>query len=102
MIPNYIKEIEKTRTGQDYSLILVGTQGTFLKSSLISVDEPKPRETTKEQALEIAYEHGCNYFETSAKTGTNVATLFEEMVRELRTKRKEIELLSSYVNVFYK
>eukprot|EP01119_Soliformovum_irregulare_P010580 TRINITY_DN2613_c0_g1_i1.p1 TRINITY_DN2613_c0_g1~~TRINITY_DN2613_c0_g1_i1.p1 ORF type:complete len:725 (+),score=162.52 TRINITY_DN2613_c0_g1_i1:188-2362(+) len=84
-LPSFIKFIEKLRPQKDYALLLVGSQ----------VDDEEGRVITKEQALEFAYNNGCNYFEVSAKTGLNVKEVFEDMVREIRTLKRESEMLAS-------
>ncbi len=43
------------------------------------------REVSYEEAKKLADKHGFNYFETSAKTGENVETVFESMGTKVLT-----------------
>jgi hypothetical protein len=56
-------------------LILVGTK---------SDKYPYQREVSAEEGLRQAQEWGCQFYETSAKTGDNVQLAFEDMVRIFR------------------
>lgn len=71
--------IHRTKTLIDHHLddcactILVGNK----------VDAGDKREVTRKQAEELAANLGVRYFETSAKTGQNIETVFEELAKEI-------------------
>jgi GTPase KRas protein len=47
-------------------------------------DQPLDREVSREEGAALACQFGCNFFETSAKTGLNVEKVFTALVRALR------------------
>lgn len=47
-------------------------------------DRPLDREVSRKEGAALARQFGCNFFETSAKTGLNVERVFTALVRELR------------------
>jgi len=52
-------------------------------------DLENEREVSKEQGEELAREFGCQFMETSAKTGKNVTEAFHAMVRAIRSSKKQ-------------
>jgi len=52
-------------------------------------DKTFEREVSKEEGAAMARQFGCEYIETSAKTGQNVERLFMNLVRALRQTRVE-------------
>ena len=52
------------------------------------LDLPK-REIEKETAEKYSESHGMNYFETSAKDGTNVDLIFKEIAGLILSKKSE-------------
>jgi len=50
-------------------------------------DKTYEREVSKEEGAALARQFGCPFFETSAKTATNVNELFLDLVRSLRKTR---------------
>lgn len=49
-------------------------------------DNSYEREVTKEEGAALAHQFGCQFVETSAKTGQNVELMFSHLVRALRQK----------------
>jgi len=47
------------------------------------MDLESKREVPTEEARSYAQENGCIFFETSAKTGTNVNTIFTQIAKKL-------------------
>ncbi|KAF8147356.1 ras protein [Mycena galopus ATCC 62051] len=47
-------------------------------------DRPLDREVSREEGAALARQFGCDFFETSAKTGLNVERVFTTLVRSLR------------------
>ncbi|KAF8215489.1 ras protein [Mycena galopus ATCC 62051] len=58
-------------------LVLVGNKA----------DKAYEREVSKEEGLTLARKFGCEFIETSAKTGQNVEQVFTSLVRALRQTR---------------
>ena len=48
-------------------------------------DQAKYREVTKEDALLFASQHGMDYYETSAKNGSNVEEVFHKLAKRIYT-----------------
>lgn len=55
-------------------------------------DQTSAREVSKEEGASLARLFGCEFLETSAKTGYNVDFLFMNLVRSLRASRVIAEL----------
>lgn len=66
-IENWLKQIE-THASTGVAKILVANK----------TDLPN-RTVTSERGMALAKEHGLNFFETSAKTGTNINELFYDI-----------------------
>ena len=47
-------------------------------------DKVQQREVSREEGAALAQQFGCNFLETSAKTGQNVEDMFTDLVRALR------------------
>ena len=47
-------------------------------------DKVQQREVSREEGAALAQHFGCNFLETSAKTGQNVEDMFTDLVRALR------------------
>lgn len=71
------KKIERAKDVDSFPMVLVGTK----------CDKPN-REVSKQQGMQRAAEIGCEYIETSAKSGMNVKEAFDLLVREIRKERK--------------
>ncbi|WVQ62752.1 uncharacterized protein L199_000900 [Kwoniella botswanensis] len=69
-----IRRIKLPEGNQIVPLVIVGN-----KSDLI--DE---REVDATEAEKLAMEWKCSYYETSARTSTNISPVFEDIVRQLR------------------
>lgn len=50
-------------------------------------DLEEKRSVSKQDGERLALEWGCQFFETSAKTGHNVQKVFQEMVQEMKKRR---------------
>jgi len=64
---------EVTRYTQEIPRIIVGNK----------CDKEAERKVSKEEAEKYCKEHNIPYIETSAKTGTNVSEMFEQIAREV-------------------
>ena len=47
-------------------------------------DKVQQREVSREEGAALAQHFGCNFLETSGKTGQNVEDMFTDLVRALR------------------
>ncbi|KAG8737529.1 Ras GTPase ras2 [Ceratobasidium sp. 414] len=55
-------------------------------------DQTYERQVMKHEGESLAQEWGCDFFETSARTGHNIDKLFQNVVRSLRAVRDGAEL----------
>jgi Ras-related protein Rab-5C len=69
---NWITELQ-TSGSED---IVIGLAGN-------KMDLESQREVKTETAADFAHDRGCIFFETSAKTGENVAQIFSEIAKKL-------------------
>ncbi|KAI0076770.1 hypothetical protein K474DRAFT_1597293 [Panus rudis PR-1116 ss-1] len=60
--------------GQNAAYLLVGNKS----------DQVSDREVTREEGAQLATLFGCNFLETSAKTGQNIERVFTTLIRQLR------------------
>lgn len=78
-ITYWIKSLdENCKTG--ISKILVGNKS----------DLEDTRQITKEEGKKLAEKHGMLFFETSAKTGVNVESVFLDVARDIMIKNPSI------------
>jgi small GTP-binding protein len=88
MIPRYREEMIKIRGTKEFPVLLVATQ----------TETPEETwEITTKEGRSVAYTYRCPFLEASAKAGKGVNAIFEEIIREIKDKRKAqaIEDLSS-------
>lgn len=69
-----IYRIKMPPPGDNVPMVLVGNKADL-------ADE---RQVTPEQGDALGIAWGCRYYETSARTNTGIAVVFEEMVRRMR------------------
>ena len=67
--------------GRQVPIMLVGN-----KKDLVDAD-PSLREVTEEEVLKYVDDWEAVHIETSALTGDNVAAVFEQLIRAVRTKK---------------
>lgn len=82
LIPQYHKHVNQVRSQPPYipvPICLVGTKA----------DEESKREVSYAEGVAAAEGLGCTFAEVSAKEGTNVETVFCDVVRSIRRKRAE-------------
>src|SRR5882762_8808448 len=99
--------------GQGFIMVYsVASRSTFdrleaFQQSMLRVKRQKPifmlvgnkcdkileREVSKEEGAALARLFGCCFIETSAKTAQNVELLFFNLVRTLRIKKREFEVV---------
>ena len=70
-VKNWVNQI-KEEVSDKVTIILVGNK----------IDDEKNRKVTTEEGEEMAKECGLNFFETSAKSGVNIDTTFNELVKK--------------------
>lgn len=71
----WLKNIQ-THASEDIVIVLVGNKADFEDQRVISYD----------QGSSLAEKIGCAFFETSAKTGVNVAEAFETLTKQCKDK----------------
>ncbi|XP_037494886.1 ras-related protein RABC2a isoform X2 [Jatropha curcas] len=69
----WAKEVELYCTNKDCVKMLVGNK----------VDIESERDVSREEGIALAKEHGCTFFECSAKTRENVEKCFEELALKI-------------------
>ncbi|KAJ7860200.1 P-loop containing nucleoside triphosphate hydrolase protein [Mycena olivaceomarginata] len=74
------------REGQGFILIYsITSRSTFDRLEVFQqCDRPLDCEVSREEGAALARQFGCDFFETSAKTGLNVERVFTALVRALR------------------
>lgn len=83
---NIVRDYQRIRSSHyNFPILLCGNK----------CDLEDKREVTREEGEEKANQFGCKFFETSALNNTNVISLFETAVREIkraesRSRREEI------------
>ena len=70
-VKNWVAQI-KEEVSDKVTIILVGNK----------IDDKQNRKVTTEEGEEMAKECGLNFFETSAKSGINIDTTFNELVKK--------------------
>jgi len=63
------------------------TQPSCVKYLVGNKSDLPERTVTHEDAQQLAIEYGIVYYETSAKNGTNIDTLFEDLAKEMKRKK---------------
>ena len=71
-VQNWIDQI-KAETDEETIIVLVGNK----------IDDEDNREITKEEGEELALSFGVDFFECSAKTGANINSVFNELVKKI-------------------
>ena len=70
-VANWVTQI-KEEVSDKVNIILVGNK----------IDDEKNRKVSTKEGEEIAKEYGLSFFETSAKSGINIDTTFNELVKK--------------------
>lgn len=68
-----------------------GDPGTLIAIAGNKCDRDSERQVSADEAREFAEQDGLVFMETSAKTGTNVKEIFEEMARRMPRDAKDTE-----------
>eukprot|EP01105_Mastigella_eilhardi_P013137 TRINITY_DN298_c0_g1_i4.p1 TRINITY_DN298_c0_g1~~TRINITY_DN298_c0_g1_i4.p1 ORF type:complete len:533 (-),score=75.78 TRINITY_DN298_c0_g1_i4:44-1642(-) len=68
-----------------------GRPGAVLVGNM--VDQPEAREVAIEEGMHLAMQHSMPFYETSAKTGMQVANVFHEVVYEIERARNKLVVL---------
>lgn len=79
-IPIWLKEIRK-EVHSETVLVLIGNK----------IDKENVRQVSTKQGEDMAAEYDLLFFETSAKTGSNVDSMFEEAVNQIVKKIKDMD-----------
>ena len=82
-ILNWKKEAEK----------VIGSTPSILVGNKLDLIRPEEKRAKEEDIAQLMHELNTDtYFETSAKKGTNVETIFEEVTKKIINKSQEITL----------
>eukprot|EP01089_Gocevia_fonbrunei_P020794 TRINITY_DN7825_c0_g1_i1.p1 TRINITY_DN7825_c0_g1~~TRINITY_DN7825_c0_g1_i1.p1 ORF type:complete len:249 (-),score=47.44 TRINITY_DN7825_c0_g1_i1:142-861(-) len=73
MLPHYRDEIAKIKGTKEFPAVLVATQ----------IDDEDNTQITSKEGRSIAYTYRCPFIEVSSKTGQNIESIFQEIVREM-------------------
>ena len=79
-IKNWVSQI-KEEVSEKVTIILVGNK----------IDDEKNRKVTTEEGENMAKECGLDFFETSAKSGVNIDSTFNELVKKTVEKYNKID-----------
>ena len=79
-IKNWVSQI-KEEVSEKLTIILVGNK----------IDDEKNRKVTTEEGENMAKECGLDFFETSAKSGVNIDSTFNELVKKTVEKYNKID-----------
>jgi len=79
-IKNWVTQI-KEEVSEKVTIILVGNK----------IDDEKNRKVTTEEGQNIAKECGLDFFETSAKSGVNIDSTFNELVKKTVEKYSKLD-----------
>jgi len=79
MIPRFRNELCNLKGTKDYPMVLVANQVEGEEASW---------EITPKEGRSVAYTYRCPFVEASAKTGLGVDSIFANIVKEIRDKRK--------------
>ena len=79
-IKNWVSQI-KEEVSEKVTIILVGNK----------IDDEKNRKVTTEEGENMAKECGLDFFETSAKSGVNIDSTFNELVKKTVEKYSKID-----------
>jgi len=82
LIPQYHAKVKQVRSQPPRTPIPICLVGT-------KADEEGKREVSFAEGIAVAEGLGCAFAEVSAKEGTNVETVFCDIVRSIRRKRIE-------------
>jgi hypothetical protein len=75
-IPSWIQDVQKSPTGSNVKMILVGNKADIASSA---------RAITRAEGEAIAAQYGIDFYETSAKDNTNVDTAFMNLITQVYT-----------------
>ena len=84
------KRIERVRNSKDVPMVIIGNK----------CDLENQRKVSKEELEALAQQFNCNFFETSAKEGTNCVETFMEVVREMRKREVKPKIKKQEKNPF--
>jgi GTPase KRas protein len=79
-IDNFKERIEMNKDSKYFPIVLCGNKSDLNYMRQVGISE----------GLELARRYDCPFFETSAKTRTNIDEVFHSLIREIVRKRKPV------------
>jgi small GTP-binding protein len=79
-IEHFKERIEMNKDSKDFPIVLCGNKSDLSYMRQVGISE----------GLELARKYHCPFFETSAKTRTNIDEVFHSLIREIVKKKKPV------------